>query len=290
MTIHINRAGTALGQFSKQELEDGHKEGKFLSGDLVWTSGMKEWVSLEKFLTLDHAAISEASLKDKTAEAGSTEDGIAWERREELGFWRGLMGTVRDVLFEPGTAFANMKKEGGVGGSIFYYTMLVVIGATVASAYSAVFETIINLHQGKGEPAAVLMEGLLTPAFTFIFVLIFAPLFQFPLAAIMHLSLLVVGGARQGFTSTLKTLSYANGSTSVLYLVPFCGGIFYFFWSVFSTVVGLAKVNDIGYGRSVAAYVVNFAFCCTICTIPIAILMFTGAVDFDAIKGYLENL
>jgi hypothetical protein len=294
MIIHINRAGSSLGQFTEQEVEDGHKNGKFLDGDLVWTLGMKEWVSLDKFRALDKTTIDAARLARESGEGaavnGSSEEGIPWERKGDLGFWKALFETAKDVLFEPSRAFSSMKKEGGLGQSLLYYFLLMTFAGTVSTVYQAATDAILGLHRGTGEPAAVLVQAALTPVFAFLFLLIFLPLFQFVAAGLMHLSLLVVGGARTGYTTTFKTLSYSTGSTSLFYLIPFCGGFFYILWSIFATVVGLAKTNDIGYGRAVAAYVINFVFCCTICIAPWAIIIGAGVVDFDTIKAYLDSL
>ena len=44
-------------------------------------------------------------------------------------------------------------------------------------------------------------------------------------AAIVHVCLMIVGGAKQPFETTLRTLCYANGSTHLLNIVPICGGM-----------------------------------------------------------------
>jgi hypothetical protein len=51
MSIQVNRGGLSIGQFSGKEILEGYRSGEFLDGDLVWRTGMKEWVPLVQFLT-----------------------------------------------------------------------------------------------------------------------------------------------------------------------------------------------------------------------------------------------
>jgi hypothetical protein len=51
MNIHVNRDGASLGQFAEKEILEGYRSGQFLDGDLVWRTGMKEWIPLVQFLT-----------------------------------------------------------------------------------------------------------------------------------------------------------------------------------------------------------------------------------------------
>jgi hypothetical protein len=275
MKIHVNRGGSPVGQFTEQEILDGHRSGDLEDGDLAWKSGMKEWVPLGQLIKSMQSGEGEgAPSLPGAGDAGFTHfgesshdegrGGLPWERREEVGFFGGLFGTIRDVMFAPSEAFSAMKREGGVGSPLFFYSIVGVIGTMAGAFYELLIGGLTgqyNEHLGTGAGTVGMAIGALVGCG---FVVILVPLLSFPLAGLTHLSLMLVGGARKSFETTYRTYCYGYGSTSITQLVPLCGPYIYLIWGTFALVVGLSKTHEIGIGRAIGAVAVNFLMCCSL--------------------------
>jgi len=72
-------------------------------------------------------------------------------------------------------------------------------------------------------------------------------------AALVHVGLLVMSGAKRGFDSTLRALAYARGATAFLYLIPVAGSFVGFGLSVYIGARGLARLHGIAGGRAYLA-------------------------------------
>ena len=44
-------------------------------------------------------------------------------------------------------------------------------------------------------------------------------------SAIVHLCLMIVGGANQSFETTFRVLAFSHGSAGPLQIIPLCGGL-----------------------------------------------------------------
>ena len=75
-----------------------------------------------------------------------------------------------------------------------------------------------------------------------IFVIIFCPILialsVFIGAGIIHLCLMLVGGAKKSYETTLRVVCFATGSTQPLLIVPFCGGFIAGIWGL---IVGMHR-------------------------------------------------
>lgn len=80
-------------------------------------------------------------------------------------------------------------------------------------------------------------------------------------AAIDHLFLLIVGGAKQGFNATLRATCYALGS-QVLLLLPLCGTLLALIAGIAFTIVGFSAAHRISIARSALAVLLPICFCC----------------------------
>jgi hypothetical protein len=54
-------------------------------------------------------------------------------------------------------------------------------------------------------------------------------------SAIVHLCLMIVGGANQSFETTFRVLAFSQGSTGPLQMIPICGGLISGVWGSFAT-------------------------------------------------------
>src|SRR5271165_5124048 len=144
MKIWINRAGQNVGTFTQEEVQQGLNDGRFIATDLAWQDGMETWKPLSEFpgvqvpppqppsaaFTEQGAPFAPPSMNSQqlTTVTRAMEDGPSWEHRKELGFWKALVETWKEVLLRPGTSFPLMKTSGGFSTPIgFNIVMLVVL-------------------------------------------------------------------------------------------------------------------------------------------------------------------
>jgi hypothetical protein len=172
--------------------------------------------------------------------------GVPWERRAEIGFFRGFFDTTGGMLNRPGAFFRAMPPAGGLGSPLLY----AILGAALASVFVAVYQRQGWLPGGAQHSTEWLTYVLpltivLTPLLVAFGVLLSS--------CFDHLGLLVLGGARRGFEATARVEGYAAGSSAFGYLLPFIGPLLVFVVGIYLRVVGLSEAHGIGRGRAAAA-------------------------------------
>jgi hypothetical protein len=259
MKIHLNRGGRSLGQFTPEEVRSGYREGKFTGTDLAWRDGMPVWQPLAE--VIDEIAPDPGSAAPPPPVAAEP-PGLPWERRAGSGFLGALLETIRLVLLEPSRAFARLAPAGGFGAPLFFLVLLGSIGGLAGLLYQAVFNS-INPGGTPEEQAVAAMFGSAAVIGGSIMLL---PLFLAAMAvvtsALIHLALMLLGGARRPFQSTFRVVCYAGGATAVLQLLPVCGAFAATIWNFVVATIGLAEVHQIGKGRAAAAVLLPTIVCC----------------------------
>lgn len=191
-------------------------------------------------------------------EGSGTEDregrGVApWERRSELGIWQGLYQTSRTVLFSPEKIFGSMDVEGGIREPLSFGLLVGSLGAMFglfwhfllnSDGLSATGQGLIGQY---GEPLAYLGLIALSPLFVAVIILV--------TSGILHASLLIVGGGKNGFGATLRVISYSQAA-QVFGMVPFVGGVIGGLWALVVQLVGLREIHETSYVRVIFAFLV----------------------------------
>src|SRR5438270_6866473 len=275
-TFHINRGGTSLGTFSEEDVRAGLRSGRFAGTDLGWREGMASWQSLSQFSEFaadmpsgaptppPSAPPPPAILTTTPAPAGSetppTRSGLPWDERQTKGLINAFIETLQMVLSRPVAAFTAMKREGGLGEPLLYAT----IGGTFGGLFAITYNFTLRSLAPFGDRHDTLPH--LFAGFGWIFLLILTPLFvvigMFIVSAILHVCLMIVGGAKQSFETTFRVVCFAEGSVSPLLVVPFCGGLITGIWKVVLYCVGLARAHDTDTVRSVIAVLLLLILCC----------------------------
>lgn len=214
---------------------------------------------------------------------------IPWEQREQVGAFQALVDTTRQVLTAPSAFFAAMPATGGVGSPLLYGVIVGWAGMVVAGLYQAVFRSVLGSGIGAlGErPELAAVVGFLQSWAGLLAQLVFGGVMVaigiFVWAAVLHLMLLLLGGARRDFEATVRVVSYAQ-ATSILFLLPFCGSLVAFVWSLVLYVIGLARAHEIGQGKALAAVLLPLTFFCCCCA-GVVLLVFFGAAGLIAAAG-----
>jgi hypothetical protein len=181
-----------------------------------------------------------------------------------------LVETTRQVLGSPGAFFRGMPPSGGMGSPLLYAVVIGWIGLVVAGLYQALFRSIVGSSFAalgdRPELASALawMESWAGFAAQVVFGAVFVVIGVFIAAGVLHLMLLLLGGARRDFEATFRVVSYAQ-ATSILFLLPFCGQLIGGIWSLVLYVIGLAEVHQISHGRATAAVLLPVALVCCCC-------------------------
>lgn len=286
MKIHLNRAGQSLGQFTPDEVRAGFKDGKFNAADLAWRDGMPMWKPLGE--VIDEIAPDTAVDADATqppALVPPVHAGFPWEERAQRGFFAALVETVRLVLLEPSKTFATMPPIGGFGAPLFFFVLCATVGGVAGLAYQMALNA-ANPTAGSPEQQALahaLASTAVLGATIMILPFFFAAL-VFVSAALTHLALMIVGGAKKSFEATFRVTCYAGGSTSVLNLLPVCGALAAWVWNIVIMVLGLSEVHGISKARALVAVLLPTLLCCAL-MIGAAMIVAGGALGILEAAG-----
>jgi hypothetical protein len=147
--------------------------------------------------------------------------------------WARLWRTTWQVLLHPSRTFAAPARP----GLVWAFTYGLILG-TLGSAASALW----GRGQGpaSGDPSQAVWWLLFLP------LMVAASMFVF--AALAHLFLMILGGAKRGFAATFRVVGYSNAA-GVFQLVPAVGMVVGWVWSVVVLVGGLAAAHGVGRGR-----------------------------------------
>lgn len=272
--IHVSRGTTTFGAFSEQDVREGLRTGRFLPSDLGWWEGMQNWQPLSQFSefaaeTTGAAPPPPPVLVSSTpaptaagpAETPPSRIGLPWDEREQKGWFNAFIETLQMVLTRPDYAFRAMKPEGGLGGPIIYALIGGCVGGVVSFLFSLVLQS-VGLTAGRHNTIAVL-TGMGAGSVVFIILLpIIIILGLFIGGAIVHLCLMVVGGANKTFETTVRVLAFTHGSTGPLQMIPLCGGIIAGVWGLAVNCIGLARAHETETGRAVLAVFLPLIACC----------------------------
>jgi hypothetical protein len=266
-SIHINRSGNSLGIFPENDVREGLRAGRFLPSDLAWREGMASWLPLSQFAEFaaetstappPAAGVSPALLASAGPPADGT--GLPWDRRQELGIASAFFETLKMVLLQPAQAFSVMKTEGGLSEPVIYAFIGGSIGFLFYLIFSLLFRSFSMMYERN--PLTHFFVTGIGLIFYIILIPVFILLIVFVGSAVLHLCLMLVGGAKRPFETTVRVVCYTIGSVYPLMIVPFCGSFISGVWAIVLECIGLARVHETDTGRAVLAVFLPIIVCC----------------------------
>ena len=262
--IHVNRGTTTLGVFSEQEVREGLSAGRFAPTDIGWREGMATWQPLSQFPEFGGAAAPVVPpVQPGAAPAATTvaeRTGLPWEHRQERGFFNAFIETLTMVLTRPAEAFSVMKREGGLGEPLIYALIGGCVGGIVSFLFTLGFRSIGFFADKDNNLAA--MTGMGIGAGMIILLPLFLVIGLFIASGIVHLCLMLVGGANHSFETTFRVLAFSQGSAGPLQIIPLCGGVISGVWALVCNCIGLARAQETDTGRAVLAVFLPVIVCC----------------------------
>lgn len=280
--IHVNRGATSLGAFSEEEVREGLRTGRFVLTDIGWREGMANWQPLSQFPELGTAAPAAPPAQtaaDATSEVAAPRSGLPWEHRQERGLFNAFVETLVMVLTKPGEAFTIMKREGGLGEPLIYALIGGCLGGIVSLLFSLGLQSVGFFADRHNTFAAMTGMGGGSVAFI-VLVPLFIVIGLFIGSAIVHLCLMIVGGANQSFETTFRVIAFSQGSTGPLQMIPICGGLIAGVWALVCNCIGLARAHETDTGRAVLAVFLPLIVCCG--GVLLIALMFGGLGAWSA--------
>jgi hypothetical protein len=206
--------------------------------------------------------------------------GLPWENRQQLGFVKAFIDTLVMVLTKPVEAFQLMRTEGGMVEPLLYAIIGGGVGVIISALVGLAFGS-LGAMGGQRNPLAAMFGAGMGTIFMMILCPIFIALSIFIGSAIIHVCLMLVGGAKKSYETTLRVICFATGSTYPLLIVPFCGGVIAGIWGLIAECIGLTYAHETDMGRAVLAIVLPVIVCCGG---GFLILMMTGF--FAAMAGH----
>lgn len=191
--------------------------------------------------------------------------GIPWEERHRLGWLRALLETIKLSLFSPTAFFSRLPPTEpipppplGGAGSALLYAILVGVPSLVIGLFWQLLASSMGVMFGETQEAILsLGTSLIFAAFSPLFIIIGVLV----TSLVIHVFLLLFGGAHYGFVATFRTVCYAS-APEILQVIPLCGGLASGIWCFVLWVIGLAAVHRTTMLRSFAAVTVPTVACC----------------------------
>lgn len=264
--IHVARGGTNMGSFPLEEIREGLRTGRFLPTDVAWEEGMPDWRPLAQVMAeKPGAGTTEASAVPVSpaglGAGGGSGSGLPWEHREQLGFLKAYADTLILVLTKPREAFALMKTEGDMMGPLLFALIGGSAGIIISVLFQLAFHSLGFMADRQSAMFGMGVVGIWSLAY-----IIFAPVLVaigvFIGSGILHLCLMIVGGAKKSFETTFRVVCFASGSTYLLSIVPICGGWIAMVWNIVVEIIGLARAHETETGKAALAVLLPLFVCC----------------------------
>src|SRR5438067_2516970 len=282
--IHVARDGAKLGEFTLEQIRAGLGTGQFRPTDLGWQSGMPDWRPLGEFAGVAAPAAGDAPPTLPLAAAAAPGAGLPWEHRGQLGLFKAFFDTVSLVITKPTAAFTMMRPEGGLVDPLLFG----LIGGCVGAIVSIVFQALLHSVPGfAGRGNIFDLVGLAPWTFVVIYTVlspVFIGITLFVGSAILHLCLMLVGGANRSYETTFRAVCFARGAASLFYIIPICGGLIAPIYTIVLYCIGVSHAHQTTTGKAVLAVLLPIIVCC-----GFALLLVIMAGGFGAFAEYFSR-
>jgi hypothetical protein len=279
--IHVARDGAKLGEFTLEQVREGLGTGQFKATDLAWQSGMADWRPLSEVAgagTTDPGTAAPAlPLAGGGFSTATPAAGLPWEHREQIGFGKAWFDTVSLLITKPSDAFTMMRPEGGFGGPLVFGLIGGCAGGIISLLFQGAFQSIPGFGQsnafdafGVGIWTIIVIYAVLMP--------LFVTVGLFINAALLHLCLMMLGGANRSFETTFRVACFTAGSANLFAMIPICGGIIAMVYHIVLECIGLSRAHPTTTGKALLAIFLPMIVCCGVIVLLIVLAGGLGAV------------
>lgn len=281
-TIHVARDGAKLGEFSLEQVREGLGTGQFRPTDLGWQSGMADWRPLSDF-AVDKPAAAAADLPPSmTADTATADTGLPWERRHEVGFFKAFIDTASLLLMKPTEAFAMMRREGGLIDPLLFALIGGCAGTIASTLFQIALASIPGVGSGSNNLLAMFGWGVVVGFLIVTPLLMAAGLFIG--SGIVHLCLMLFGGANKPFETTFRVVCFSCGAAYLFSIIPFCGGYITPIYNIILQCIGISRAHETTMGKAVLAVLLPLVVCCGIFALLMGMLI--AGTGGDLMKSF----
>ena len=205
-----------------------------------------------------------------------------FEDREAYGgFFPALLQTWVGACFRPTEFFEAVGNSQDLTPALLFGVLVGWISVVIEVAWSLIFPSALLPMMRQEEIAGVLTGGIVSLACAGLFSWLPVLLGILIGGVIVHLFLMLFGGANQGLTMTLRVISYAY-APQIFTVVPFVGWCVAGIWTLVLEIIGLAAAHRTDTWRAALAVLVPVILC--ICVVGI---LYTAI--FAAIFGAMRS-
>jgi hypothetical protein len=196
-------------------------------------------------------------------------EGPAWE--SDAGLFTRLWRTTWQVLGHPGHTLGAPPRRPGLSWPLSYGLVL----GTFSTAVTLLWGQALDSSGSALSTKAALWLLFLSPLITLVE--------MFFTTAVVHFSLFILGGAKNGFRASFRVNAYGEAA-GLLAVVPVVGTAAVIIWHLVIMTAGLAAAHGIGKGRAFAAIILP-------AVLVMLLLMFVVmALGFTAMMAVLGEL
>ena len=194
-----------------------------------------------------------------------------WEERAGRGPVAAFAETLQQTLFHPVSFYRGTAPDRGAGAALLYAVLVGTLSIAVAFLWQrALGERISEEFGGRYFDIFGRMPVL---AGLSVFLPLGVALGTLIWAAVLHVCLAVLGGARGSYTTTLKAVCYSSSATA-FNVFPVCGAAVGAVWQVVVQVIGLRELHRTSTARAFWAWFLPFVVAICLATAIVLAAMF----------------
>jgi len=203
----------------------------------------------------------------------------AWEDPATRWTVRGLLSSLKDSLFAPTKFFHSMNVTGGITDPMLYALITGMVSWMIYYFWQIVLHDPLGSYmplKSSSDFAVIQGTGIVTVALVMPFLLI-ASIFIW--SGALHLLLMMVRGAKNGFEATFRVVSYSLGAY-VFLMVPFGGAIISAPWTIVLAIIGLKEAHGTTGGKASFAVLFPLIMCCAMVALFSLLILGSVAASF----------
>jgi hypothetical protein len=195
------------------------------------------------------------------------------------GFFPALLQTWVGACFRPTEFFESVGNSQDLTPALLFGVLVGWISVVVGAAWSLVFQVPLVPIMRQEEIAGLLAGGVAGLACVGLFSWLPVLLGILISGVIVHLFLMLFGGANQGLTMTLRVISYAY-APQIFAVVPFGGWCIASIWMLVLEIIGLAAAHRTDTWRAALAVLASVILCVCVVGVlygAVIVAILTGA-------------
>jgi len=152
------------------------------------------------------------------------------------------------------------------------------VGLLANAIYTAIFQAVAGprlfdmSQRGQLDKLLPYLQGTTSLVLQIVLGPVMIAIGLFVSSAILHVLLMLFGGAPRGFEATFRVRAYAEAA-ALLRLIPGCGTPVYVVYILVLAIVGLSEAHGVSRGRAAAAVLLPLVVLCCCCAFGLVVAL-----------------